>query len=122
MIQQLANLLMNFVLSKLFGLNGLAYSTSLSTLISSVLLIIVFSKKVGRFDDKDNMIAIVKIFISSVVMSGFAIYMYKIVSFSLIINLFLSVLASGLVYILMLKILKVKEFDIISKKIKKKIK
>lgn len=122
MIQQLANLLMNFVLSKLFGLNGLAYSTSLSTLISSVLLIIVFSKKVGRFDDKDNMIAIVKIFISSVVMSGFAIYMYKIVSFSLIINLFLSVLASGLVYILMLKILKVKEFDIIAKKIKKKIK
>ncbi len=122
MIQQLANLLMNFLLSKLFGLDGLAYSTSLSTLISSVLLIIVFSKKVGRFDDKDNMIAIVKIFISSVVMSGFAIYMYKIVSFSLIINLFLSVLASGLVYILMLKILKVKEFDIIAKKIKKKIK
>ena len=122
MIQQLANLLMNFVLSKLFGLDGLAYSTSLSTLISSVLLIIVFSKKVGRFDDKDNMIAIVKIFISSVVMSGFAIYMYKIVGFSLIINLFLSVLASGLVYILMLKILKVKEFDIIAKKIKKKIK
>ena len=122
MIQQLANLIMNFVLSKLFGLNGLAYSTSVSTLISSVLLIIVFSKKVGRFDDKDNMIAIVKIFISSVVMSGFAIYMYKIVSFSLIINLFLSVLASGLVYILMLKILKVKEFDIIAKKIKKKIK
>ena len=122
MIQQLANLLMNFVLSKLFGLDGLAYSTSLSTLISSVLLIIVFSKKVGRFDDKDNMIAIVKIFISSVVMSGFAICLYKIVSFSLIINLFLSVIASGLVYILMLKILKVKEFDIIAKKIKKKIK
>lgn len=122
MIQQLANLLMNYVLSKLFGLNGLAYSTSVSTLISSVLLIIVFSKKVGRFDDKDNMIVIVKIFISSVVMSGFAICLYKIVSFSLIINLFLSVIASGLVYILMLKILKVKEFDIIAKKIKKKIK
>lgn len=122
MIQQLANLIMNFVLSKLFGLNGLAYSTSVSTLISSVLLIIVFSKKVGRFDDKDNLIAIVKIFISSVVISGFAICLYKIVSFSLIINLFLSVLASGLVYILMLKILKVKEFDIIAKKIKKKIK
>lgn len=122
MIQQLANLIMNFVLSKLFGLNGLAYSTSVSTLISSVLLIIVFSKKVGRFDDKNNLIAIVKIFISSVVMSGFAICLYKIVSFSLIINLFLSVIASGLVYILMLKILKVKEFDIIAKKIKKKIK
>lgn len=122
MIQQLANLIMNFVLSKLFELNGLAYSTSVSTLISSVLLIIVFSKKVERFDDKDNLIAIVKIFISSVVMSGFAICLYKIVSFSLIINLFLSVIASGLVYILMLKILKVKEFDIIAKKIKKKIK
>lgn len=121
-IQQLVNLLMNFVLSKLFGLNGLAYSTSVSTLLSSVLLIIFFSRKVGRFDDKDNIIAIVKIFISSTVMSGFAIYMYNIISFNLIINLFLSVAASGLVYILMLKILKIKEFDIIVSKIKRKIK
>lgn len=122
LIQQVINLIMNFVLSKLFGLDGLAYSTSFSTLLSSLLLIIVFNRKFGIFDIKNNILTIFKILLSSILMSGFAIYMYKIMSFSLVINLFLSVIVSGLIYIFMLKILKVKEFDIIAKKIKKKMK
>ncbi|MDU6064189.1 MAG: murein biosynthesis integral membrane protein MurJ, partial [Anaerococcus sp.] len=113
LIQQIINVFMNLVLSKFFGLNGLAYATSVSTLVSSILLLIAFRKKFGRFESNKNIVSIIKISSLSMIMFIVAklTYNYLNSSKSLILSLLGAVIIAGIVYLVGIIILKIPEFN-----------
>lgn len=124
LIQQVVNILMNFVLGKLFGLDGLAYATSVSTLVASGLLLLTFGRKFGSFGDGGNIKSLVKIFVSSVLMFILAKVSFGFFTgkFSLIIALVLSVGLAGLLYLAIILLLKVPEFEKLIGTFKNKLK
>lgn len=66
----LVNIVLNLVLSKLWGINGLAIATSVSAIFQSALLYVLLRKKIGDFELGDTMITGVKVLVSSVLMGG----------------------------------------------------
>lgn len=121
LFQQVINFIMNIILSKFYGINGIAYSTSISTAISSILLVILFNKKFGRSNSRDNIISVIKIFISSLIMAIIANCSFNVIKYNIILSILISVIASGFIYYILLKILKLKEFEVIKNILKNKI-
>ena len=126
LLQQLINIFLNVVLSKLIGLNGLALSTTISTAIGSIIIIYIFERKYGNNDSKYNIGSIIKLIIISIIMSVIArlAYNVSIKVLPLILSVGLSVLLGGLVYFIGIIIIKVPEFEKIinsfrNKKLKK---
>ena len=111
LIQQIINIILNFILVKIAGINGLAYATSLSTAIGSILIIIAF-RKIFRNDDYDNRnLSIFKIIISSFIMCIFAILIFDILNLTLILSLFLSVMGAIIIYIILIKFMHIEEVE-----------
>lgn len=113
LLQQLINIFLNVVLSKLIGLNGLALSTTISTAIGSIIIIYIFERKYGNNDSKYNIGSIIKLIIISIIMSVIArlAYNVSIKVLPLILSVGLSVLLGGLVYFIGIIIIKVPEFE-----------
>ena len=113
LIQQFINLVLNIVLIQFFDLNGLALATTISTLVGCLLIIKKFNDTFGKSKDK-LYISIIKIFIVSVSMSIIAklSYTFMVYKFNMTLSLFLSVIISGLFYIVMVYLLKIKEIEI----------
>ena len=113
LIQQVLNIFMNVILSKIFGLDGLAYATSVSTFVSSILLVLAFRKKFGRFESNKYIISILKIFVVSILMFIVAKLTYSNLnsSRSFIISLLGTVMIASIVYLLGIIILKIPEFN-----------
>lgn len=122
LIQQVVNILMNVILSKAFGLDGLAYATSVSTLVSSILLLLAFKKKFGRFESNQNIISIIKISLLSIIMYMVSRFIYSYInkSQSFILSLIVAVIIASVVYFVGIIILKVPEFDQLIQTFKKK--
>lgn len=124
LIQQVVNVFMNVLLSKIFGLDGLAYATSISTAIASGLLVFAFNRKFGDFDNKDNIKSLIKILIISIIMYIVAqiSYLYLSNSLSFFISLIIAVALAGIVYLVGISIAKIPEFDDMIKIAKIKLK
>ena len=122
LIQQVVNILMNVILSKAFGLDGLAYATSVSTLVSSILLLLAFKKKFGKFESNQNIISIIKISLLSIIMYMVSRFIYSYInkSQSFILSLIVAVIIASVVYFVGIIILKVPEFDQLIQTFKKK--
>ncbi|MDU2353336.1 MAG: murein biosynthesis integral membrane protein MurJ [Anaerococcus sp.] len=126
LIQQIINIVLNFILIKFSGIDGLAYSTSISTAIGSVLLALTFSKRVGNDNIKYFSLSIIKIFVWSLIISITAkfIYRFLINYVSLIPSLFISVVVAGILFIGLISLSKIPELNelkiSIGNKIKKK--
>lgn len=122
LIQQVVNIMMNIILSKAFGLDGLAYATSVSTLVSSILLLLAFKKKFGRFESNKNIISIIKISLLSIIMFIVSRFIYNYInkSQSFILSLIVAVIIASFVYFVGIIILKVPEFDQLIQIFKKK--
>ncbi|NVF11529.1 murein biosynthesis integral membrane protein MurJ [Anaerococcus sp. AGMB00486] len=123
LIQQIINLIMNIILSKIFGLNGLAYSTSVATLICSVLLFISFRKKLGDFKLKTTIKSLLKISIVSFLICIIARLSFEffISTLPLILSITVSVLLAGVIYLIGIILLKIPEFNYLISSVKKKI-
>ncbi|MDD7306652.1 MAG: murein biosynthesis integral membrane protein MurJ [Peptoniphilaceae bacterium] len=67
-IQQIVNIILNFILIKFFALPGLAYATSLSCLIGAIFMSIRFRQNFGRMRLKTTIISLAKITILSIIM------------------------------------------------------
>lgn len=72
-IQQILNVIFNFILIKIFGIRGLAYATVLSTAIGTVLMIYQFRKKFGSFNFKTSLISLIKISLATALMALVAV-------------------------------------------------
>ncbi len=120
--QQLINIILNILLVKVIGIDGIALATSISTLIGSVCLLVAYYKKFGKAETNEHIISIIKISISSTIMvlctRILNMYFSKITSFG--ISLFISVIAGGIIYLVMIFILKIPELYILLKNIQKR--
>ena len=123
-IQQLLNIVMNVLLSRIFGLDGLAYATSISTIVASLILIFVFKKKVGELESNKGLKSIIKTLIASIIISILARIIYEFLKkiLTLLPSLFIAVAIAGIIYIVLIVLLRVPEFDKLRKSFKNKIK
>lgn len=114
---------MNVILVNFFGIEGLGYATSLSTFIGSLLLVLSFSRNIGNYNNKNLILSIIKITMISLIISILAkfIYEYLINNYSLIISLFISVAIAGLVFTVLILLVKIPELDDLRHSIKNKL-
>ena len=120
--QQAINVILNIILVKIFALDGIGLATSISTIIGSIFLILAYYRKFARPDSNEHLLSLIKISISSAIMvlcTRF-LYMYfsNITSFG--ISLFISVIVGGIIYLVIIFILKIPELYVLLKNIQKR--
>lgn len=93
------NIVMNILFSKIFGIGGLAFSTSLSAFITTILLLRNCKNKLPGGSLELDIIEIIKIIVCSVIMGIVSLVVYNILPFSLMIKLFLSVLLAIITFL-----------------------
>lgn len=79
-IQQIINVILNFILIKSFGLPGLAYATGLSCLIGAVLMSYKFRQNFGRMRLKTTILSLAKITGLSLLMGLLAIKIFGLIN------------------------------------------
>ena len=124
LIQQVLNVVFNVIFSKIFGLNGLAYATTASSLIACLLFAIKFNLIYKRTKDNNNIRSIVKITIISIIMFIVAKYSYLFIanSYSYTVSLLIAVLLSGIIYLLLILFAKIPEVDRLILELKRRTK
>lgn len=120
--QQSMNIILNIILSRIFGLTGLALATSISTILAAIFLIYGLNKQIAKTDSKTSFLSIFKILLTSAIMCFAAIVLYKyfIKIFNVYISLFLSVAVAGILYLLIIIFLKIPEVDDLRASVKRK--
>lgn len=110
-IQQVLNVILNFVLIKYFDLEGLAYATVLSTAIGSSLMLYKFRDNFGAFNFRQAAISLGKIILVSLLMAYLAHLTYGGLAgkISHILALFGAIIVAGLVYIFLILISRIPE-------------
>lgn len=122
-IAMVLNIILNIVLSRFMGISGLALATSISALFCTVLLFISLRKKIGSFGMKGIVTSFYKVVIASIGMGVVARLLYGILGPVVgdTVSLMGSMVVGGLVYLVLVYILKVEEVDIMIKMVKKKL-
>lgn len=101
-IQQILNIILNFFMIKLFGIEGLAYATGLSCMIGSMMMLYKFRTNFGRMKFKTTIISLLKISILSLIMGLIVLKSYQFLSsymgnlISIMITVFLAIIFYGL--------------------------
>ena len=120
------NIVLNFILINFMGYAGLAFSTSVSSIVTVVLLFRALKKKQGDFSGDKIIKTGVKSLLSSLFMGIITVFMYKNVYLLLgtgkieeIIAVIIAVLAGALVYGVSIIVLRVEEVDLVFDIIKK---
>ncbi len=120
----LLNIVLIIVLSRYLGLGGIALATSISAIFTSALLIVSLRRKIGALGLKVIVFSSIKIFLASVVMGVMAKVIHNVclIYFNNSSALIVSVIFSGILYLLMIYLLKIDELDVLLKIISKKMK
>lgn len=112
------NIVLNMILIKPLGHNGLALATSLSELITLPLFFILLRKKIGNIGLKDSLVLFIKASIAGIFMGIVVYFSYKYFSTILgtgrIYMLLIIVITSclgGLLYFILMVVMKVKEME-----------
>lgn len=123
-IGMLLNIILNIILSKIMGISGLAFATSISALSTTVLLFISLRKKIGSFGLKNTVITIFKIVLASIIMGLISnvifIYLNNIISQNL--SLIVAVIIGIIVYFTIIFFMKIDAVDSIVNNMKRVIK
>lgn len=110
----IANLIINVVLNlsliQLWGVNGLAFATSLSAMLTFFIRIKV-AKKYVKLNYSNMILIIIKVLFSSIVACLFPRIIFWIYPVNFFVSLIISAVIGSMVYLTMMKILKVKEID-----------
>ncbi len=117
------NIILSIVLIKKLQIRGLALATTLSFIIGSVMIYISARKKVGEVFSKEVLVEILKIIVSSMVMGVVSKLFFDLITSRLgeRLSLILAIGAAGIVYLIMLVLLRSREiFNIINKVRKRK--
>lgn len=119
------NILLNIILIKYMNHIGLAFATSISSIVCVIMLFISLDKKIGDFGQKNIIKTLLKAIIASIIMGIMTVFVYTILSNILygrsiydIINLLISILVGSIIYAVLVLVLKVDEVLYIVKKIK----
>ncbi len=116
------NVTLNVILSKVFGLGGLALATSLASVFVTALLFIKLRKKIGAFGMRETALTFVKIIFASSVMGVAAKLVYGLLEPSLGLTLsFAGAVGVGAVlYVGLIFVLKIDEVTDLLEAIRKK--
>lgn len=124
-VQVLSNIILNGILSKYWGLNGLAAATSISSFMGGLLSIILFRIKYGKLNLFNLTSNLVKILIAASLMSFVTYYSFKALSgFNYIFALVISIVLSAMIYFVLILLARIpdvkKELNRLYKKMKRK--
>ncbi len=102
LFQQALNVILNIVLVKRFGIDGIALATSISTIIGSIVMMIIYYKKFGRLSINNNILAMGKILVSSTIMVIVATITFNYIStiLSSVLSLLITIFISGIIYLI----------------------
>ncbi|WP_270659145.1 murein biosynthesis integral membrane protein MurJ [Paraclostridium bifermentans] len=128
-IAVILNIVLNIVLVKFMGHGGLAFATSLSSLICIVLLFRSLKKKIGYYGQDKIKSTFIKTLVASLVMGVVTYFVYKflfgILGLGFIqeaISLGVSIAIGGAIYLALIIVFKVEEVNMAIDMIKKKLK
>lgn len=128
-IAVILNIVLNIVLVKFMGHGGLAFATSLSSLICIVLLFRSLKKKIGYYGQDKIKSTFIKTVVASLVMGVVTYFVYKflfgILGLGFIqeaISLGVSIAIGGAIYLALIIVFKVEEVNMAIDMIKKKLK
>lgn len=116
------NIALALLLSKVMGIRGIAFATSISFIVGALAMYFSSIRLIGNVFDKKLLKNLIKITISSVAMALGSRIVYEVLTKSLSINLSLliSILVAGLIYLILLILLRVDEIREILKLVLKK--
>ncbi|EPZ61925.1 matE family protein [[Clostridium] sordellii ATCC 9714] len=115
-IAVILNIIMDIYFSKVFGYAGLTLATSISSIVCIITLFISLHKKAGYFGQDKIFSTLIKSLISVIIMSFTVKFVFNNMSNLIdikIIDLSVSILAGGFVYLGLMYILKVDELNMI---------
>ncbi len=128
-IAVILNIVLNIILVKFMGHGGLAFATSLSSLICIVLLFRSLKKKIGYYGQDKIKSTFIKTVVASLVMGVVTYFVYKflfgILGLGFIqeaISLGVSIAIGGAIYLALIIVFKVEEVNMAIDMIKKKLK
>lgn len=116
------NIVLSIILSKKFGVFGVAIASTIAAMVTSVLLFISTRNFIGNFDVKPMLIKLIKIFLSAIIMAIVLIILNKIVYVdNPIVTILYNGAIGGVIYILFCKLLRIEELDEVVGMIKNKV-
>lgn len=117
------NIILNLTLSEFLGIGGLAFATSISAIITSILLFISLRKKIGALGFKEMSTSFLKIIVASIIMGAISKIIFNLlIGMTSITYSFLISVSFGIVlYFLIISFMKIKDVDIVVSLIKKNI-
>lgn len=118
----LVNIVLNIVLSRFIGLNGLALATSISSIFTTVLMFITLRRKIGMFGLKKAFRAFLKIAAASGIMAviSFSLFRFLLYYYSSNRSLFTAVIVGVIVYFVLIYVFKIEEINDFVREIKDK--
>ncbi|NLY62901.1 MAG: murein biosynthesis integral membrane protein MurJ [Erysipelothrix sp.] len=124
-VQIIVNIVLNFALAPWLNVAGLTLATSISAYVGAIILYLTLSKRLNGLKTRALISSVSRISIASLAMGlvVFGLHSYlNTLQISFIVNLALSVIAGGSVYVIGIWILKVPEFYDVIYMIKDKLK
>lgn len=118
------NIVLCVILSRFMGINGLALATSIAGIFCTIILFINLRRKIGSISLKSILGSIAKISVASVAMGFTAKVVFGIVSVSVGVKLglLIAIGAAGIVYFIVIYLMKIDEVKSIIEMFKGKIK
>ncbi|WP_176344452.1 murein biosynthesis integral membrane protein MurJ [Priestia aryabhattai] len=118
------NIILNILLSKYLGIGGIALASSISGILCAVLLFISLRKKIGSFNIKIISISFIKILCASAAMVIIAKISFRYLTRynSDNLSLSISIIIGGLIYSILIYIMKIEDLNSIIDSIKIKFK
>ena len=116
------NIALALLLSKVMGIRGIAFATSISFIVGALAMYFSSIRLIGNVFDKKLLKNLIKITISSGAMALGSRLVYEVLtkSFSINLSLLISILVAGLIYLILLILLRVDEIREILKLVLKK--
>lgn len=116
----LINVVMDYILSKTMGLNGIALATTISVIAAAIVTAIIYKKRYIGFEIKPLLINLGKLIFAGLLISLLAKYIYSIFNSNL--GLLLAIAVAALVYLVLIVVLKVDQVDESIEMVKNKFK
>lgn len=107
------NIALNLVLSKIFGIGGLAFATSISAIVTAILLLRDCKRKLQVGTLRINYGQLIRIAIATAIMAGCSYGAYLIINLNSYITLIIAVLIGVLVYGIVGYVLKIELIQLV---------
>lgn len=123
LVQVALNIFLNYILSGIMGLNGLALATTISTTIGGIASLVFFRWKYGQMHLKIFITSVIKVMIASSIMGIVTYFSYNyFAQYNYLIGLLISIILSIIVYLIVIVMLKVDHLKQIINMLYKKFK